>query len=157
MFEIMADWLETLAASALFLVSHAIPARPRVKARLIGIIGRRAYFACYSVVSLVVLAWLIAAAGSAPYVGLWPQHEWHRAVPAFGMLAAVFLAVIGLTSPNPLSIAIPLSRPFVAEHPGVVGFRATPNPLGCADLGALSHCRQRGCIACPDVWPVCRP
>lgn len=146
MFENMGGWIETLAASALFLVSHAIPARPRIKARLIGIVGRHAYFACYSLISLVVLVWLIAAAGSAPYVELWPQHEWHRAVPAAGMLVAVLLAVLGLTSPNPLSIAIPRSRPFVAEHPGVVGFVRHPI-LWAALIWALCHIVANGDVS----------
>jgi len=126
MLALLADWGELAAALTLFLASHAIPARPPVRSALIGAVGRSAFFIGYSVVSLVILGWLIAAAGSAPYVELWPREDWQTLVPSAGMLGATILAVFALTTPNPLSLAPRGAKRFDPERPGIAGFVRHP-------------------------------
>ena len=137
-------WGELAAALTLFLVSHAVPARPRVRSVLIGAIGRRAYFIGYSLVSLVVLAWLIAASASAPYVELWPREPWQTMVPVIAMPVSVVLAVFGLTTSNPLSLA--RSHSFDARHPGVAGVVRHPI-LWAALIWSVSHMVPNGDVA----------
>ncbi len=67
----MGGWVEYLAASAAFLGAHVIPAMPRIRGWLVTQLGRRAYLAGFSLLSVMLLAWLIRAAGQAPYVALW--------------------------------------------------------------------------------------
>ena len=122
----VADWSELFAALTLFLVSHAVPSRPRIRAGLIGLVGRRAYLVGYSTISILILGWLIAAAASAPHLELWPREEWQTIFPSAGMFAAAILAVFGLTTPNPLSIVPPSKARFDPERPGVVGFVRHP-------------------------------
>jgi uncharacterized membrane protein len=84
-----------------FLLTHAIPARPALRGRLVTLLGRRGYAMAYSAVSIVILTWVIGAAANAPYLELWLREEWQGAVPAVGMLLASILAVFALTMPNP--------------------------------------------------------
>ncbi len=67
----MAGWTEYVLAWACFLGAHVIPAMPRLRGRLVAILGRRGYLAAFSVTSVALLLWLIWAAGRAPWVGLW--------------------------------------------------------------------------------------
>lgn len=71
-------WPEFAAALGVFLVSHAVPVRPPVKPWLVGLLGQRGFTLGYSLLSLAVLAWLIAAAGRAPFVMLWAWKPWHN-------------------------------------------------------------------------------
>lgn len=61
---------EYAAARLVFLLSHMLPARPRVRRFLVALLGRRGHLASYSLVSVLGLAWLIAATGRAPHVPL---------------------------------------------------------------------------------------
>jgi uncharacterized membrane protein len=51
-------WAEFAAAYAMFLLAHAVPARPAVRRRLVGLAGERGYVAGYVTASLALLAWL---------------------------------------------------------------------------------------------------
>ncbi len=77
-------WIELALAMALFLASHRIPAALGVKGRLLAALGPRGYGILFSVASVLLLWWLISAAGRAPFVPLWDQEPWHRwaAAPA---------------------------------------------------------------------------
>lgn len=72
----MAGWGEFGAAVALFLLSHAVPTQPRFRRPLVTAIGEHAYLIGYSLASVAVLAWLVAAAGRAPFLLLRPQAAW---------------------------------------------------------------------------------
>lgn len=137
-------WSELTTALALFFISHAVPARPRIRSALIGTLGRRTYLAAYSLISLILLGWLIAASAGAPYVELWPREPWQTMVPAIAMPVAVVLAVFALTTPNPLSLA--RSRSFDARHPGIAGVVRHPI-LWATLLWSASHLVPNGDVA----------
>ena len=61
-------WTEFIAALGVFLLSHAVPVRAPVKPWLVGLVGQRGFTIAYSLLSLALLAWLITAAGRAPFV-----------------------------------------------------------------------------------------
>ena len=59
-----------LAAFAVFVALHSVPAVPAVRARLVSRLGHGTYIAAYSVVSLVAVAWLFYAAFMLDYLEL---------------------------------------------------------------------------------------
>lgn len=155
----LTGWGELLAALAAFLLTHAVPARPLIRSRLVAWAGLRAYLIGYSALSILVLGWLIAAAASAPYLELWPREDWQTLVPIAAMPFASVLAVFALTSPNPLSFGPRLSAPFDPARPGVAGL--VRHPLLWATLvwsvahvvpnGDLSHVVMFGLFAMLSV------
>lgn len=63
---ILSGWAEFALALVVFKASHFLPRVGGLREILIGKFRRRLYFPGYGIVSLVVLFWLIAAAGRAP-------------------------------------------------------------------------------------------
>jgi uncharacterized membrane protein len=117
-----------LAALALFLALHMVPAIPAIRARLVSTMGRRIYLVVYSLVSLLALAWLFHAAFQLDYVPLWEPQPWQALVPIVLTPLALAFLIAGLISPNPVSIT--LRRPelvsgavtTITRHPVLWGF-----------------------------------
>ena len=124
---VWAEWAEVTLAFAAFLVSHAVPARPAVRRRLQARLGGAGYAAAYSAVSLVILAWLIAAVRDAPHIQLWDFELWQLWVPNLIMPFACVLIASGVAAPNPFSIAGRNSERFDPDRPGIAG--VTRHPL----------------------------
>jgi uncharacterized membrane protein len=117
--------LEFFAALAVFLLSHSLPTRTGLRQWLSAAIGERAYLICYSILSILLLGWLISSASRAPYVPLWDLESWHYRVPLLLMVPASFLFAGGAAIPNPLSITFSRRR-FDADRPGLVGITRHP-------------------------------
>lgn len=133
-------------AVVVFLASHSLTNRPGFRARAEAALGGpRAFTIAYSLLSLLLLAWMIVAYIHAPMVLLWGQEPWMRWVPALVMPVASVLAVAGLTTPNPFSIG-PGGRGFDPARPGVL--RLTRHPvLWAAGLWAGAHVVPNGDVA----------
>ncbi|TCO71649.1 putative membrane protein [Rhodovulum euryhalinum] len=144
----MGGWGELSLAFAAFLASHAIPARPAVKARLHRALGRRGYLAAYVTLSLAMLTWLIVAAGRAPFVPLLPWGAWQAWVPNLVMPLACLLIAYGTAVPNPLSFGGAGNARFDPERPGIAG--VTRHPL----LWALGLWSAAHAVANPDLAHV---
>jgi uncharacterized membrane protein len=132
-----------VVAVAVFLASHSLTNRPAFRrwaeARL-G--GARHFTIAYSLVSLLLLAWMIAAYRDAPMLVVWGQQPWMRWLPPLVMPLACVLAVAGLSSPNPFSIG-PGARGFDPARPGIL--RLTRHPvLWAAGLWAGAHIVPNG-------------
>ena len=139
-------WFEFAFVFALFIASHAIPARPAVRARFVARLGTPLYVTAYSVVSLALLFWLIGAAARAPYVELWAPARWHYIVPHATMSVALIVAALALGRPNPLSFGGANDAAFDPARPGVVG--ATRHPILVAlALWAGGHLVPNGDLA----------
>jgi uncharacterized membrane protein len=139
-------WTEFAAAFAAFLVAHLLPARPRARSALCALAGERAYVAAYSLVSLLLLAWLIAAAGRAPFVELWEFAPWQVWVPNIAMPVACLLAAFGVGADNPFSFGGRKGQAFDPEHPGIAGVTRHPLLLAIV-LWAASHMAPNGDLA----------
>jgi len=141
----VSGWGEYALAMALFVASHFLPRLGGLRERLMARYGRRAYFTAYGFLSLALLVWVIAAAGRAPYVELWPQFPWMRWLPNLAMPLAAMLVTCGAGLRNPFTLGGP-RRPFV---PGAPGFAAvSPHPLFLAlALWAGSHLVANGDLA----------
>ena len=118
---------EFALALGAFLAAHLIPASPGLRARLVARLGRGVYLALYSILSIMLLAWLVVAAQRADTVALWNPAPWQWWLALALMPWAIFLLVAGLLAPNPLSISFragaePGAVVAVTRHPVLWGF-----------------------------------
>jgi uncharacterized membrane protein len=89
-----------IAASAFFLL-HLFPSTPLRKAA-VSATGERAYLGVFSVLSLILIIWLVMDFEAAPYgTKLWSTPAWWLWCKAVLILIALIFAVSGLLSPNP--------------------------------------------------------
>lgn len=142
----MSGWGEFIAAFVVFFVSHAIPVRPRVKGPIVARIGARGFSLAYSALSILVLAWLIVAAGRAPYMMLWPWAAWQPWVPFVANAVAMVILTLGTARPNPLSFGGARNETFDPDHPGIVGWMRHPL-LVAIGLWAAAHMVPNGDLA----------
>ncbi|MEI4263706.1 NnrU family protein [Roseovarius sp. D0-M9] len=94
-------WLEVSVAYAVFFLSHSIPVRPPIRHWLQKRLGRFGFTLAYSALSLGVLAWLIGAAGRAPYVQAWGWASWQAYAPLAVMLPVCLILALSIARPNP--------------------------------------------------------
>lgn len=140
------DWAEYAVAFGVFLLSHAVPLRPPVKAWLVGHVGQVRFQILYSLLSVLVLWWLIAAAGRAPHVGLWEQQAWQVHVPLIAMMPTVMILALMLGRPNPFSFGGAHEERFDPARPGLVRFIRHP-VLVALIIWALAHMVPNGDLA----------
>ena len=138
-------WVELLAAMALFLASHRIPALFGLKARIVATLGPRGYIALFSIASLALLWWLISAATRAPFIPIWDQQIWHRWAVNIAMPMAILLTVFGTAAPNPFAFEGRASG-FNPTHPGIAGLTRQPL-LWALALWSGAHLLANGDLA----------
>lgn len=141
----MTGWAEFAAAFATFLLSHALPARPALRRRLVAVVGERGYLLAYSIVSIAVLAWLVAASNRAPFLLLWSYAGWQAWLVNLAMPAACLLAAFAIGAPNPLSFG-GVAAGFDPARPGIVGVARHPLLVAIA-LWAGAHAVANGTLA----------
>jgi len=142
----MSGWPEFALAYAAFLLTHAIPMRPGIKARLESAFGARGYLIGYASISILMLGWLIHAAGRAPYVPVWGGDQWQVWVPNLAMPFACLLIAFGLGAPNPLSFGGARPGDFDPDRPGIAGVARHP-VLWALALWSGSHLVANGDLA----------
>lgn len=139
-------WTEFAAALGVFLLSHAVPVRPPVKPWLVGLLGQRGFTLSYSLLSLAVLAWLIAAAGRAPFVMLWAWKPWHNHLVLAVMAVVCLILALAIGRPNPFSFGGTNNAAFDPARPGIVGWMRHPL-LAALALWAGAHAFANGTLA----------
>ena len=139
------DWAEFAAAYVVFLLSHALPARPMARRKLAALLGERGYLFAYGAASLGALTWLIAASGRAPDVPLWSSTAWQPWLANLAMPLTCVLIAFAVGAPNPLSFG---GRPagFDPRRPGVAGVARHPLLVALA-LWAGVHTLANGDLA----------
>lgn len=142
----MGGWAEFILAFTAFFFSHSMPLRPALRRPLTARLGARGFGAVYSGLSIVVLIWLIGAAGRAPFVGLWTSAVWQAYVPLAAMLVACLILSLSLGRPNPLSFGGARNAAFDPAAPGLVGRVRHPVLLALA-LWSASHLVPNGDLA----------
>lgn len=138
-------WAEFFGAFIIFMASHRIPTAPATKARLQARLGARGFTIAYSTLSTLLLAWLIVAAGNAPFVPLWDQAGWQRWLVNLAMPVALALAVYGVGVPNPLSFG-GFKAGFDPDRPGIAGVLRHPL-LWALALWSGAHLLANGDLA----------
>ena len=122
-----------------FLAGHIIPGLMRNQ--IVGWMGRRAYVFCFSVLSLVLLVWVIHEVLVADFISLWPFTPWQAYVALCLMLPACILWAAAILQPCPLSIG--RKNGFDPNRPGINAFCRHPLLLG-AFLWGLGHVLPNG-------------
>ena len=133
----------TFAAMA-FIGIHLGVSGTLLRDRIVAAIGLRSYMVAFSGASVAALVWLIAAYTASDYVPTWGQLEWWKPVMIALMLPAFLLVVIGLTTPNPTSVA----QEALTEQPplGIVRITRHPFLMGVALWSAI-HLVGNGDVA----------
>ena len=131
-----------LAVLAVFLVAHSLPAAPASRRALQAWLGATGFLVAYSLLSLVLFAWLIHEARLAPYVPLWFAGDRGQAFAVVLMPLALMLLGAGALAPNPLSIAF-VSRTFNPQAPGAVAISRHPILWGLG-LWGFAHVPANG-------------
>lgn len=139
-------WVEFGGAVCLFLLSHALPVRPPLRPWLVARLGARGFTLAYSVLSLAVLVWLIAAAGRAPFVPLWDEATWHRYVPILALLPACMIIGLAVARPNPFSFGGASNAAFDPADPGIIRWMRHPL-LVALSIWAGAHLFANGDLA----------
>lgn len=135
-----------ILAALFFFALHVGIAGTSARCRLIAKLGEMGYRALFSVLSLAGLAWLAQAYRAAGYIETWGQLAWFKPVAAGLMLVAVFLAVLGMTTPNPMAVGG--ERLLEADAPAHGIQRITRHPFLCGvALWALTHLLVNGDLA----------
>jgi uncharacterized membrane protein len=142
----MIGWPLFATAFVAFFVTHTVPVRPSIKARLQAALGNTGFTLAYSALSLLMLGVLITAAKYAPYVQLWPQMPWQRWVVLFGMAAVCVIAALAIGRPNPFSFGGARNARFDPAHPGIVRIMRHPLLVALA-LWAGLHLLPNGDLA----------
>ncbi len=142
----MIGWVEYVLALALFFASHFLPRVGGMRERLIGTFGRRAYFSVYGLLSIVLLVWVIGAAGRAPFVELWPQQSWTRWATNLAMPVAVILTCCGIGMVQPFTLGGRRGAEFDPDRPGFAAVSRHPLFVALA-LWAASHLLPNGDLA----------
>ena len=146
--------LSLLLAAIFFGGIHLGVAGTTIRDRAIAALGQSGYRVAFSIASVIGVVWLVMAYNRAPYVVTWGMLEWWKPFAIILMLPASLLAVIGLTTPNPTSVA---QEGRLAQPPrGIV--RVTRHPfLTGVGLWALVHLIGNGDVASLvffAVWAV---
>ena len=133
---------EFFAALFVFVLAHALPARPGLRGRLVDALGRRTYLALYSALSLALLAWLISAAIRAPEIVIWEQARWQAVLALIAVPFALALIIAGLIKPNPLSVSF-YAEGYDPARPGLLGITRHPVLWGFG-LWGMAHIASNG-------------
>jgi uncharacterized membrane protein len=136
-----------LVLAALFFAGiHLGIAGTAMRDRAIGILGENGYRGAFAAASVIGFGWLVAAYNRAPYLVTWGMLEWWKPIAIILMLPASLLVVIGLTTPNPTSVAQegrvrqpPRGIVRITRHPFLtgVGLWALLHLIGTGDVASL--------------------
>ncbi len=139
-------------ALGVFLGSHLISSIPTCRSFFITLLGEKIYLILYSVLSIGTLWWLFHTAINASFDWiLWPKAIWAYWVPNIVMPVVFILFIMGINTPNPLSILCKKS-PFDPDKPrGIVAITRHPI-LWSMFLWSLSHVFPNGSVSLVIVF-----
>jgi uncharacterized membrane protein len=135
--------LSLVIAGVAFCGSHILLSSTRLRGSLRDQLGERGFLAVYSLTSLVIFAWFVAAYSATPTIVLWPRQRWTALVPVSVMPFAAILLVAGYSTRNPTAVG--MERSARADDPAPGLLRVTRHPvLWAIGLWASSHAIANG-------------
>ncbi|SER93409.1 Uncharacterized membrane protein [Tranquillimonas rosea] len=140
------NWLEFILAYTAFFLSHSIPVRAPLRPWLQARLGTTGFTVAYSALSIGVLAWLIGAAGRAPFIPLWNWAPWQNHVPLVVMGFVCLILAVSIARSNPFSFGGARNDQFDPTRSGVVRWSRHPLLLALA-LWAAAHVVPNGGLA----------
>ncbi|NKB48007.1 MAG: NnrU protein [Alphaproteobacteria bacterium] len=140
----MTGGLDTLfAAMVAFVGGHFLLSSAPVRSVLVRQFGEKQFLGYYSLAITVLFVWLLLAYRDAPLEILWQVNPALAWLPVLVMPVALFLAVCGLTTPNPTMAGSDALAPGRDPTSGIM--RITRHPfLNGVTLWALSHLLANG-------------
>ena len=136
-------FLSLVIAGVAFCGSHILLSSTRLRGSLRDQLGERGFLAVYSLTSLVIFAWFVAAYSAAPTIALWPRQRWTSFVPVSVMPLATILLVAGYSTRNPTAVGMERSARLDDPAPGILC--VTRHPIMWAiGLWAGSHLIANG-------------
>lgn len=138
--------LQLWAAAAFFLGIHLVIAGSGARARIVGLIGERAWLVLFSLASLAGISWLAYSFNQAvlgPNHLYWVPPAWTLHLAPLVILVAALFVVVGVTTPNPTAVG----AEALADKPDTVKgmLRITRHPfLWGAAIWALWHILVNG-------------
>jgi uncharacterized membrane protein len=131
-----------LYAAIVFLAIHLLPGTP-LRAQAIRALGEGAYRGAFSLLSGIVLFWLVIAYANAPHEELWAHRAWTRWVPLVLLPFALILFVASLTTRNPSMVGMERAVDQQFAVGGILTITRHPMLWSFA-LWAVSHLPPNG-------------
>jgi uncharacterized membrane protein len=135
--------LSLVIAGFAFCGSHILLSSTRLRGSLRDQLGERGFLAVYSVTSLVIFAWFVAAYSAAPTIVLWPRQRWTALVPVSVMPLATILLVAGYSTRNPTAVGMERSARADDPAPGILSVTRHP-VMWAIGLWAVAHLIANG-------------
>src|ERR1700746_462636 len=135
--------LSLVIAGVAFCGSHILLSSTRMRGSLRDQLGERGFLAVYSLTSLVIFAWFVAAYSAAPTIALWPRQRWTALVPVSVMPLVTILLVAGYSTRNPTTVGMERSARADDPAPGILCVTRHP-VMWAIGLWAVSHLIANG-------------
>ena len=135
--------LSLVIAGIAFCGSHVLLSSTRLRGSLRDQLGERGFLAVYSLTSLAVFAWFVAAYATAPTIMLWPRQRWTALVPVLVMPLAAILLVAGYSTRNPTAVGMERSARADDPAPGILSVTRHP-VMWAIGLWATGHLIANG-------------
>ena len=126
------------AAASFFLAIHFGVSGTRLRDRLVGVLGERAFRGLFALASLVGLIWMARAYSHAPDVALWGQLIVLEPIALPLVLIAFAFIVIGVSTPSPTTAGMESQLTREVQVRGMTRITRHPFLWGTA-LWALVH------------------
>jgi len=136
-------FLSLVIAGIAFCGSHVLLSSTRLRGSLRDQLGERGFLAVYSLTSLAVFAWFVAAYVAAPTIVLWPRQRWTALVPVLVMPLATILLVAGYSTRNPTAVGMERSARADDPAPGILSVTRHP-VMWAIGLWAVAHLIANG-------------
>ena len=136
-------FLSLVIAGIAFCGSHVLLSSTRLRGSLRDQLGERGFLAVYSLTSLAVFAWFVAAYATAPTIMLWPRQRWTALVPVLVMPLAAILLVAGYSTRNPTAVGMERSARADDPAPGILSVTRHP-VMWAIGLWATGHLIANG-------------
>jgi uncharacterized membrane protein len=127
-----------VAAAVFFLAIHFGVSGTRLRDRLVGVLGERAFRGLFALASLVGLIWMARAYSHAPHVSLWGQLIVLEPIALPLVLIAFAFIVIGISTPSPTTAGMESQLTREVQVRGMTRITRHPFLWGTA-LWALVH------------------
>ena len=135
--------LSLVIAGIAFCGSHVLLSSTRLRGSLRDQLGERGFLAVYSLTSLAVFAWFVAAYSAAPTIVLWPRQRWTALIPVTVMPLATILLVAGYSTRNPTAVGMERSARADDPAPGILSVTRHP-VMWAIGLWAVAHLIANG-------------
>jgi uncharacterized membrane protein len=127
-----------IAAAVFFLAIHFGVSGTRLRDRLVGVLGERAFRGLFALASVVGLIWIARAYSHAPHVDLWGQLLALKPIASALVLVAFAFIVIGVSTPSPTTAGMESQLTREVQVRGMTRITRHPFLWGTA-LWALVH------------------